>query len=73
LNNVFTGGGFATGQRKLLYSKRRKSCRKESESIKVICHPSFATVCKRNQKVDKKGVVSFFRVGLRGRCGGEVG
>jgi hypothetical protein len=32
---------------------------KKRNYIKVICHPSSATVCKRNQKVDKKRVVSF--------------
>jgi hypothetical protein len=34
-------------------------CRKERDCIKVICHPTSATVCKRNQKVDKKGWFHF--------------
>jgi hypothetical protein len=45
-----------------------ENCRKERDCIKVICHPTSATVCKRNQKVDKRGWFPFFRFGLGVTC-----
>lgn len=72
MNNVFTRGasvGAVLGVARGCYTKG-----KERNCIKVICHPSSATVCKRNQKVDKREFFLLLRVRLEVLCqrGGVV-